>query len=136
MSVEKKVLIVDDEAHIRRILELKIKGAGYDVRGDTNGAAAYETAKTFVPDLIVSDLRMPGEMSGIDLIRAVRQTSRMRRTPIILLTGSVAVMEELKDSISDVEDVTLMSKPFSPRNLIKLIKELLQKSDDGEVHHD
>lgn len=132
----KKVLIADDEVHIRRILELKIKGAGYEVRGCTDGASAFEAAKAFVPDLVVTDFRMPGDMSGVDLIRAIRQTTKIAETPIILLTGSLAVVQQLSGSLVDVDGVTLMSKPFSPRNLVKQIEEILKERDATESGDD
>lgn len=132
----KKVLIADDEVHIRRILELKIKGAGYEVRGCTDGASAFEVAKAFVPDLVVTDFRMPGDMSGVDLIRAIRQTTKIAETPIILLTGSLAVVQQLSGSLADVDGVTLMSKPFSPRNLVKQIEEILKERDATESGDD
>lgn len=124
----KRIVTVDDEPHIRRIVELKLKGAGYEVKSATNAAAGLDLVKEWLPDLLISDYKMPGGMNGIDLIRAVRETAEVAGTPVILLTGSVAVMRQLKDALSDVSGILLMSKPFSPRNLIKEVARIL---DDG-----
>jgi CheY-like chemotaxis protein len=121
----KRVLAVDDEPHIRHIVELKLKSAGYEVVGATNGAAALELAKLHEPDLIVTDYQMPGELNGIDLIKAVRETPGIAETPAILLTGSVAVLRRLEEELADAATVTLMSKPFSPRELVKQVKRIL-----------
>jgi CheY-like chemotaxis protein len=125
----KKILVVDDEAHIRSVLELKFKSAGYEVRGFANGIDALEGAKEFMPDLIVSDYKMPGGISGVDLIHGVRQTPNLFHTPIILLTGSVAFIQKLNQRLDGVEGITMMSKPFSPRNLITKASEIL-----GDCH--
>ena len=125
MSPAKRVLAADDEPHIRRVVELKLKSAGYEVLAATNGAAALESAKLHKPDLIITDFQMPGELNGIDLIKAVRETPEIAETPAILLTGSVAVLKRLEDELADAAAVTLMSKPFSPRELIKQVKQLL-----------
>ena len=126
----KRILVADDEAHIRRVLELKLKGAGYDVLAVASGAAALEEAKKSLPHLILSDYQMPGEMTGLDLIREVRGTSELAGTPIILLTGSVAIVEKLKTALPDFGNVIYMAKPFSPRGLLRVIRSALGE-DEG-----
>ena len=125
MNTTKCVLTVDDEPHIRHIEELKLKNAGYEVLGAANGAAGLELAKTHQPDLILTDFQMPGDLSGIDLIKAVRATPEIAHIPVILLTGSVAVLSRLESELAEFAPVTLMSKPFSPRELIKQVKRIL-----------
>ena len=127
--MSKIILVADDEAHIRRILELKLEGAGYDVTAVASGAAALEEAKRIVPHLILSDYQMPGEMSGLDLIREVRNTPELSEIPVILLTGSVAIIEKLKMVLPDVGKVTYMAKPFSPRKLLREITMTLGEED-------
>ena len=122
-----KVLIIDDEPHIRTVIEMKLKNAGYEVRAEANAQAALDTAKEFCPDLILTDYRMPGSMTGVDLIYEVRKTEGIEHTPFILLTGSVAVINELNSVIKDAGRVTLMPKPFSPRNLVKEVKQILEE---------
>jgi two-component system, OmpR family, response regulator len=131
-----KILIADDEPHIRKVLELKLKGAGFEVRAATNGAKAFENAKEFFPALIITDYKMPGEMNGVDLIRAVRDTEGIADTPIILLTGSVAVLQTLGAELESVPKLTLMSKPFSPRQLIKVVTNIIKTEPTEETESD
>lgn len=123
-----KILIADDEPHIRRVVELKLQGAGYLVRTVGSGAEALQAAKEFLPALIVTDYKMPGEMTGVDLIRALRASVENAEVPIILLTGSVAVLNDLDIMVRDVPRVTLLSKPFSPRLLLKRVQEILESA--------
>ena len=124
----KRIVVADDEPHIRRVVELKLKGAGYEVTPVASGAAGLEAAMKVLPQLIVSDYRMPGEMNGVDLIKAVRDTPGISDTPIILLTGSVAVVQKLKGALSGVSKVTYLSKPFSPRGLLRQVTEILDET--------
>ena len=120
-----KILIVEDEVHIRRILQLKLSGAGFEIAVAMDAASGLELAKEFHPDLIVTDYRMPGGLDGVDLIKGVRGTAGISETPMILLTGSVAVLNDLDGQLRDVPNVTLLSKPFSPRALLQRIIEIL-----------
>lgn len=121
----KRILVADDEANIRRVLEFILKGAGYEVIAVANGAAAFEAAKKDLPHLIVSDYQMPGGLSGLDLIREVRRSPGLAEIPVILLTGSVAIVEKLRAALPDVGNVMYMAKPFSPRGLLKEVKAAL-----------
>ena len=128
-----RILVADDEPHIRFAVELKLKTAGYEVFAASSGAAALELAKKQLPNLVVTDYRMPGEMNGIDLIRALRKTTGTSNTPIIMLTGSVAVMQELKSQLADVSNITFLAKPFSPRGLLKDVQAILGESGPDGV---
>jgi len=120
-----RILVADDEPHIRRVLELKLQGAGFQVRAASNGPEALAAAQEYQPDLMVSDHKMPGGMTGVELIKAVRATAGITDVPIILLTGSVAVLHELDVALAGVQRVTILSKPFSPRSLLKTVQGIL-----------
>ena len=122
-----RILIADDEPHIRRVLELKLQGAGYQVRAESSGEDTLRAAQEFLPQLIVSDYKMPGAMSGVDMIKNLRKTPGVSEVPVILLTGSVAVLQDLDVSLHEVPGVTILSKPFSPRLLVKRVQEILGK---------
>ena len=121
-----KVLIADDEPHIRSVIELKMAGAGFEVHAVSNADLALEGARRFQPDLLITDYRMPGAMNGVDLVRALRADPGTEGIPIILLTGSVAVMQRLQNELRDIGQLTLLSKPFSPRKLAAVATELVQ----------
>jgi CheY-like chemotaxis protein len=128
----KRILVVDDEIHIRQIVEMKLEAAGYDIASAANAEDALETARTFLPHLVVSDYRMPGELNGIEFISELRKILGLKEVPVILLTGSVAITQQLRSSMPDTTKVALISKPFSPRNLVKDIK-LILGEDPVEV---
>lgn len=123
--MEKKVYIVEDEAHIRQIIELKVRSIGFEVSGFCDGASALAAIRQDVPDLIVTDYRMPGEVNGADLIRALNEQDATKDIPIILLTGSLAVLKQIKEDLAGVRRVIYMTKPFSPRVLAAEIHRLL-----------
>ena len=68
-----KVLIIDDEAYIRRVLELKLKNKGYDVITAMNGTEGFEKFKLCHPDIVITDIKMPG-MDGRALCEKIRKT--------------------------------------------------------------
>ena len=121
-----RILVADDEPHIRRVLELKLQGAGYTVRAESSGEDALRAAQEFLPQLIVSDYKMPGAMTGVDMIKELRRTPGVSEVPVILLTGSVAVLRDLDTSLQNVPYVTIVSKPFSPRLLLQRVQEILE----------
>jgi CheY-like chemotaxis protein len=125
-----RILIADDEPHIRRVLELKLQGAGFQVRATSSAKEALQAAQEFAPHLVVSDYKMPGDMTGVDLVMALRQTPATAETPIILLTGSVAVLHKLQEVLAGVPRVTILSKPFSPRTLLQQVNAILEAAAD------
>ncbi len=82
MSEPKRVLVVDDEPQITRVLRHSLTAHRYDVRTAADGLAALDTFRDWHPDLIITDLQMP-EMDGIELCREVRKASML---PIIVLS--------------------------------------------------
>lgn len=128
-----RVVAVDDEPHIRRVVELKLQSAGFEVQTATNAADGIALAERVLPDLVISDFRMPGGLTGVDLIKALRRSPGTRETPIILLTGSIALLNKLQGDLNDIPLVTLLSKPFSPRELIGVIEKILNLSAERKA---
>ena len=79
-SEQEKILVVDDEASIRRILETRLKLAGYNVATAADGQEALEQFNSFQPDLVILDVMLP-KMDGYEVCREIRKTSD---TPIIM----------------------------------------------------
>lgn len=114
------ILVVDDEAMIIKYLNTVLSGLGYDVRSASDGVSACEQAKSRDVKLIVSDLNMPGEVSGIDLIRKLR--ALRPDCPIIVLTGFPT-----GDRLQEAEELKIefLTKPFEIPFLATLLKRLL-----------
>ncbi len=119
---EKKVLVVDDEIHIVHVAAIKLRNNGYEVVTATDGAEAFELACSEKPDIIVTDFQMP-VMTGLELVEKIRQNEETKDIPVILLTArSFAVSQEQQE---DLRISGCISKPFSPRELLENIEDIL-----------
>lgn len=110
----KRILIVDDEPHMLRIIELSLKKAGYHILTAHNGREAIECAIRELPALIVMDVTMP-EMDGITALKQLKATPAVVGIPVIMLTsrGQNVTREEAGQSGAAL----YITKPFSPSSL-------------------
>lgn len=123
---DKRVLVVDDEIHIVHVVAIKLRNNGYEVITADNGAEAFELAQQESPDIIVTDYQMP-VMSGLELVKELRENERTRDIPVILLTArSFAVSKDQQD---ELQISTCLSKPFSPRELLGYIEDILHQKE-------
>ncbi|MEL7314022.1 MAG: response regulator [Cyanobacteria bacterium J06559_3] len=116
------ILVVDDNSDLRAYISHVLQHQNYQVRTARNGEAALEMLQTYTPDLILTDLMMPG-MSGLELIQHVRQDDRLSSTPVVLLTAKV-------DDETRIEGVeqgadAYLGKPFNDRELLAEVRNLL-----------
>lgn len=121
-----KILVVDDEASIRRILETRLKMVGYDVATAADGEEALELFSKFNPDLIILDVMMP-KLDGYGVTREIRRTSD---TPIIILTALGDVSERITGLELGADDYVI--KPFSPKELEARVKAVLRRTTNRE----
>ena len=123
---ERKVLVVDDEIHIVHVVAIKLRNNGYEVITANNGEEAFELAQQENPDIIVTDYQMP-VMSGLELVKELRENEITKSIPVILLTArSFAISKEEQN---DLQISTCLSKPFSPRELLGDIEDVLHKNE-------
>jgi two-component system, OmpR family, response regulator RpaB len=122
-SQKKKILIVDDEAMIRRILSTRLTMVGYDVALATNGVEALESFKKEAPDLIVLDVMMP-QLNGLEVCEELRKSSNV---PIIMLTALSDVADRIAGLQMGADDY--LPKPFSPKELEERINAILRRMD-------
>ncbi|MHC4062081.1 MAG: response regulator [Planctomycetota bacterium] len=121
---EKKVLVVDDEIHIVHVVAIKLRHNGFEVITAANGAEAFDLACSEKPDIIVTDFQMP-VMTGLELVGKIRQNEVTKDIPVILLTArSFAIEDEQK---SDLRISECLSKPFSPKELLRSIEDVLHE---------
>jgi CheY-like chemotaxis protein len=118
-----KILLCDDEAHILRASEFKFERAGFDVRCAADGEEAWESIAADLPDIVVTDLQMP-RLDGLGLARRIKDDPRTNHIPIIMLTarGFDLSPEELNNQYGIR---VLLSKPFSPRELLRLVDQII-----------
>ncbi|MGA7157888.1 MAG: response regulator transcription factor [Acidobacteriaceae bacterium] len=116
-----RILVVDDERQITRVLRTSLQSSGYEVTVANNGLEAFELFRSISPDLVITDLAMP-EMGGIALTRAIR---RLAETPIIVL--SVREQETMKVAALDEGANDYVTKPFSMPELLARVRANLRK---------
>lgn len=116
-----KILVADDEAPIANVVAMKLRNAGLEVIVAMDGLEAYELAIAERPDFMITDLQMPG-MSGLELCaRLVAEQDG--GIPTILLTAKG--FELSAESVRELPVRRIMTKPFSPRELLAQVQELL-----------
>lgn len=118
----KKILVVDDEPQITRVLLRGLESAGYQVRIASDGRAGLETFRSWLPDLVITDLSMPG-FTGLELCERIRQLSEV---PVLVL--SVKEDEPTKVKAFDLGADDYVSKPFGMAELTARVRALLRRS--------
>ena len=132
-EVEKllKVLIVDDEVSQRTGLAGMVNAWGMAAETASEGGEALEKVASFSPDVIVTDLNMPG-MDGMAMVKALRADARTRDVSILMLTSDGSVDSETLALTLGADDYLL--KPVEPRRLAARIKSLLARSKTNQLH--
>jgi CheY-like chemotaxis protein len=119
-----RVVVIEDEPHIRTVLEYNLKMDGFNVQLATNGREGLDLVRKVKPDLVLCDWMMP-EMNGLEVVEALKNDSALRRIPVFMLTA--------KSMVGDVEDAfkagadDYLSKPFDPLKLAQIIRLKLEK---------
>lgn len=121
MSETRKVLVVDDESQITRVLRHSLSAHRFDVRTAADGISALDTFHDWHPDLIITDLQMP-EMDGIELCREIRKVSQV---PVIVL--SVKGEERTKVEALDAGADDYVTKPFGIDELLARVRAALRR---------
>src|SRR5215471_9873891 len=121
-EVKRNIVVVDDEPQITRVLNTTLSGQGYGVRTAADGEEALQEMKSWEPDVIITDLRMP-RMDGLELCRRVRADSRI---PIIVL--SVKGEETIKVEALDAGADDYVTKPFNVNELLARVRAALRRT--------
>ena len=121
-SEHRRILVVDDEPQITRVLRTTLSAQGYDVRVANDGEMALELMKNWTPNVLITDLAMPS-LDGVGLCRQVRQVSQV---PIIVL--SVRGQDRSKVEALDAGADDYVTKPFSMNELLARIRAQLRRS--------
>lgn len=114
----KRVLVVDDERRIADTLVAILRNSGYDAAACYDAETALEACDSLRPDLVISDVVMPG-MNGIQLAVLIRQ--RHPRCEILLFSGQANTVEMVEDARRLGHDFTLLAKPVHPKDLLAKI---------------
>ena len=123
LSQRPRVLVVEDEAAIRTMLEVALRGEGYEVRAEPDGCTLGEVFETFRPDLAVLDVRLPVGPDGYSMAKRLRQSSDL---PLLFLTAADAVEDRLAGFDAGADDYLI--KPFSMAEFLARTQALLRRA--------
>lgn len=126
MNEHRRIVVVDDESQITRVLRASLSSQGYDIRIANDGETALEITKDWMPDLIITDLSMP-HMDGIELCRRLRLVTKI---PIIVL--SVRGEERTKVQALDAGADDYVTKPFGIEELLARVRANLRRAPSEE----
>jgi two-component system alkaline phosphatase synthesis response regulator PhoP len=129
----KKVLVIDDDADILELLIYNLEKEGYEVKSAANGLEGIETAKQFMPDLILMDIMMP-IMDGIEAGKVIKNTEKLKHIHLLYLTARAEEYSEVAAFEVGADDY--LTKPIKPRALLSRInaffrKETQKSNEDG-----
>lgn len=128
----KKILAVDDEKHIVRLVQINLLKEGYEVVTATNGREAVEAVAQHKPDLIVMDVMMP-ELDGFGALEILKADPKTAGIPVIMLTAKAQDADVFKGWQSGAD--LYLTKPFNPSELITFVKRIFdsqaEEKDDG-----
>lgn len=117
-----RILAVDDSPSMRALVKTTLTEAGFDVLSANDGVEALDLARKEPVDLILADINMP-RMDGLELVRRVRDLSRHKFTPILILTTEVGA--DRKSEAKSAGATGWLVKPFEPSKLIATIRKVL-----------
>lgn len=120
-----RVLIVDDDPDILRLVSYNLGQAGFEIVTASTGRKALDIAQKQPPDLIILDVMLP-DVDGMEVCRTLRQQSPSRRIPIIMLTARGEEIDRVVGFELGADDY--VAKPFSPRELVLRVKSILRRS--------
>lgn len=118
-----KILIIDDNAATRRMVEMTLQVDHYEVLQAPNGLEGIRLAKETIPDVVLLDINMPGGISGLSVCDILKSLVVLAKTPVIMLSGNE---EEIYEIMSyNLGAAAFVHKPFTPYGLLETIKEFL-----------
>jgi DNA-binding response OmpR family regulator len=124
------ILVVDDDADIRRFVEMNLRLEGYRVVTAADGAMALAMVATDVPDLVLLDVMMPG-VDGIEVTRRLRADSRTATMPIIMLTAKSMTADRVLGLTAGADDYII--KPFDTLELVARVRSTLRRNAEARA---
>ena len=125
----KKILAVDDEKHILRLVQINLEKAGYEVVTGTNGREAVEKVRSEKPALVVMDVMMP-EMDGFEALKVLKSDPETAAIPVIMLTAKAQDADVFHGWQSGAD--LYLTKPFNPMELLTFVKRIFDAKDEAE----
>lgn len=124
----KKILAVDDERHIVRLVQINLMKEGYEVVTANNGREALEMIASEKPDLVVMDVMMP-EMDGFEALEKMKADPATANIPIIMLTAKAQDADVFSGWQKGAD--LYLTKPFNPTELLSFVKRIFTSQEEG-----
>jgi two-component system, OmpR family, alkaline phosphatase synthesis response regulator PhoP len=124
------VLFIDDETHIRQLVEYNLRLDGFEVFLADNGKSGLEMVKEHHPDLILLDVMMP-EMDGLEVLAKLKNDKKTRDLPVFMLTAKGMIADIKRAFAIGADDY--IPKPFDPAQLGEMIKQKLESLKNKEA---
>ena len=121
-ALRKRILAVDDQRHIARLVQIHLEGAGYEVALAYDGAEALEKVQDFRPDLVILDVMLP-KMDGFEVLRRLKGDPETEPIPVIMLTAKSESDDALRGYDRGAQ--WYLSKPVDPLELLAFVKNVL-----------
>ena len=115
----KKILIVEDHADIRRLIRMTLEFEECEIHEAPDAATGWDMARELLPDLVLLDVMMPGELDGLGMCRAMQCHSRLRDVPVIMLSARGSSAD--REAGLQAGATAYLVKPFSPMQLLTLL---------------
>ena len=117
----KKILVVDDEPDLLKVILLRLQKTGYEVFGGADGQEALDMARQIIPDLIILDVYLP-VINGDDVAERLKKDDELKHIPIILISATPMTLDErARNSGAD----GYLAKPYEHEELISMVKKIL-----------
>ncbi|MBC7327016.1 response regulator [bacterium] len=126
----KKILVVDDEKPIVRLVQVNLEHAGYEVVTAYDGKEALEKVEQEKPDLIILDVMMP-QMDGFEVMQRLQANPKTRDIPVIMLTAKAQDADVFRGWQSGV--TLYLTKPFSPFELISFVRRIFRSMEEEDI---
>lgn len=118
----KKIMVVDDEPYIARVIKFKLEQEGYNVISANDGQTGLQRIREEKPDLVLLDVMMPG-LSGYDVCQQLKQDPALAGIPVVILTAKG--QERDREQGLNLGASDYITKPFSPNRLLELVKNMI-----------
>lgn len=119
----KRVLIVEDQADIRKLIRMTLEFENYEIHEASDGSFGLRMAQAIRPDVMLLDVMMPGELDGLQVCQRIKSDSSMSGTKVVLLTARGQQKDREAGEQAGADDYLV--KPFSPLQLIETLEQLL-----------
>ena len=122
----KRILIIDDQADLRRLIRWTLEFEDYEIHEANNGLAGVEQARAIKPDLVLLDVMMPGGLDGFQVCEQLRADPELSTTKVLMLTARSQQRDRQAGERAGVD--AFLTKPFSPMQLVETVSSMLKKT--------